>query len=395
MLAPIIALAILSTAPQAETPCSALIDFEAPADTGMGVHDIAWEREVDQAATLLADQRRPDCAKALSSDLSAALRAALEDGQIDEDRAGVLMARLGRVGHSATEQLHAWRLLAQGRPDQAQRAAQDASESLIKGGLAAELGSTRANRLESLLDDLFTLAEDAADVRAQLSAGDTTHARQQTERLGNLAQGWCDQGRLGQPQCEAVATEAAALMAMVEQRGQGSVPYLYQQDNLLEPDGTGANTAVAMLLAHFGATVTPDAITQEYGHRFADKPGGLASVFNDYAVRHRLPVRLIPHSDGSMAQLDRQLDAGTPTIVHGRFGVGGHAVVALRKSGSDYVVNDPGGRWTERFEGGYGYSRATDGQNARYSGGSFRKAVATHDGVNSAAVRWHELRWVE
>jgi hypothetical protein len=104
---------------------------------------------------------------------------------------------------------------------------------------------------------------------------------------------------------------------------------------------------------------------------------------------------LIPHSDGTMATLDRQLDAGTPTIVHGQFASSGHAVVALGKKGSRYLVNDPGGRWTESFRGGYGYSRAEDGQNAEYGGDAFRKAVATHDGVNSSAVQWQELRWVE
>jgi hypothetical protein len=394
MLAPILALALLASPAQAGSPCSALVDFEAPTDTGMA-RDVAWTREADKAAALLADQRRPDCAKALASELNAALRDALAGGWVHEEEAGEVMARLGRVSHFSSELTHAWRLLQQGRPDQAQGAAQDASDLLTSGGLAAELGSSRANRLECLLDDLFTLAQDAADVRRQLSAGDTTHAQQQAEALWSRAEGWCQQDRLGEPQCEAVTTETAALMGLVQERGQGSVPYLYQQDNLLNPDTSGANTAVAMLLAHFGADVSPDEITEAWGHRHADKAVGLAGIFNDYAVKHHLPVRLIPHSDGSVAQLDRQLDAGTPTIVHGRFASGGHAVVALQKEGSSYVVNDPGGRWTESWRGGYGYSRATDGQNARYGASSFRKAVATHDSVNSAPVQWHEIRWVD
>jgi hypothetical protein len=394
MLAPLLALALLASPAHAGDPCSALIDFEAPADTGLA-RDMAWGSEADKAQALLADQRRPDCAKLAASDINAALRDALAEGWVDEDEAGEVMARLGRVSHFSSELSHAWRLLQQGRPDQAQRAGQDASSLLHTGGLAAELGPTRANRMESLLDDLFTLAQDAADVRAQLSAGDTTRAQQDAEVLWRLAEGWCHQGRLGQPQCEAITTETATLMALVQERGQGSVPYLYQQDNLLEPDGSGGNTAVAMLLRHFGAEVSPDEITRAWGHRYADKAGGLATIFNDYAVKGGLPVRLIPHSDGSMAQLDRQLDAGTPTIVHGQFASSGHAVVVLRREGSSYVVNDPGGRWTESWRGGYGYSRATDGQNARYGGSSFRKAVATHDGVNSAPVQWQEIRWLD
>ncbi len=394
MLAPLLAL-LLSAAPiQAGTACSALMDFEAPADTGLA-KDVHWEREASAALTLLGDQRRPDCAQVLARELTEALRSGMASGGVDEDLAGVLMARLGRVGQFSGEMIRAGRLLQQGRPDQAQRAAQDASDMLAGSGLAEDLGSTRTNRMEALLDDISTLAQDAADVRAQLTAGDASQAQQDAEVLWKLAEGWCRQDRLGEPQCEAVTTETAALMAMVQQRGRGSVPYLYQQDNQSSPEGSGANTAVAMLLAHFGARVSPDEITAEYGHRHADKPAGLAGIFNDYAVRHGLPVRLTPHSDGSMAQLDRQLDAGTPTIVHGHFTSSGHAVVALRKEGSSYLVNDPAGRWTERFEGGYGYSRATDGQSARYGAGAFRKAVATHDGTNPAPVQWQELRWVE
>jgi len=394
MLAPLLALALASAPLTAGTSCSSLVDFEAPADTGMIQH-IHWEQHAAAAQALLADQRRPDCAKDLAGDLNAALKDALNKGSVDEDRAGVLMAQLGRVGHFSAELTHAWRLLQQGRPDQAQRAAQDASDLLTRAGLADELGSTRTNRLEALLDDLFTLAEDAADVRRQLGAGDTSHAQQQAEILWRLAEGWCQQDRLGEPQCEAVTTETAALMGIVQERGRGSVPYLYQQDNLLNPDSSGSNTAVAMLLAHFGADVSPDEITREWGHRHADKAVGLAGIFNDYAVKHGLEVRLIPHTDGSMTQLDGQLDAGTPTIVHGWFASGGHAVVALEKQGTSYRVNDPGGRWTESWRGGYGYSRATDGQNALYGGNNFRKAVATHDGTNSAPIQWQELRWVK
>jgi hypothetical protein len=393
MLALVLA-ALLSSPGHAAPSCADLVSFEPPTDTGL-VREIRWESEIAAATALLADHRRPDCAGPLSSELSAALRSALDEGRISEDRAGTLMAQLGRVGSFSREISRSARKIAQGQPDQAQRAAQDASEMLWSSGLAQELGSARANRMEALADDLFTLAQRATDLRRQLSAGDHHHTQQGAEALWSLTERWCASDRLGAPQCEAVTTEAAALMGIVSERGQGSVPYLYQQRNSLAPDSSGANTCVAMLLAHFGAQVEPDEITEAYGHRFADKPAGLASVFNDYAVRHDLPVRLTPHSGGSLADLDRQLDAGTPTIVHGQFSSSGHAVVALRKSGSRYVVNDPGGRWTESFRGGYGYSRAEDGQNAEYGGDAFRKAVATHDGVNSSAVHWQELRWVK
>ncbi len=378
---------VLSLPAWAGTPCGDLVSFDGVEDTGLVE---AWGVHVAHAQDL-----RADCAKRQASDVSAALREGLQDGSVDEDTAGELMARLGRLSTVSASVDRGWRLLQQGRPELAQDAAQEATALLESTGLAGELGSTQANRLRKLSSDLWTLAEDAADVRRSLAAGDHRNAQEGAEALWSLAEGWCRLGRIGELQCEAVTSEAAAIQALVQERGQGSVPYLYQQRNLENPDSSGANTAVAMLLQHFGAPVDPDAITRAWGARFADKPGGLAAVFNDYAVAHALPVRIIPHAQGSMAELDRQLEAGTPTIVHGRFGSGGHAVVALRKEGSSYVVNDPGGRWTEHFRGGYGYSGPTDGQNARYGGNAFRKAVATHDGVNSGPVAWHELRWVE
>jgi hypothetical protein len=394
MLALTLAAALLANTALAAPACSDLVTFTAPADTGMG-RDIDWEREVEAAAALLADARRPDCAGPLTSELSAAMRAALDDGALDEDTAGTLMARASRIGSFSREIGRTARLLAQGMPDQAQRSAQDASDMLVGSGLAEELGSARANRMEALTDDLASLGRQIADLNRQLGAGDHLHTQQGAETLWAQAERWCAQDRLGAPQCEAITSAAANLMGQVADRGQGSVPYLYQQRNTQNPDSSGANTCIAMLLAHFGADISPDEITTEYGNRYADKAAGAAGIFNDYAVRYGLPVRLIPHSSGTLADVDRQLDSGTPTIVHGSFDNSGHAVIALRKSGGRYVVNDPGGRWTGVFRGGYGYSRATDGQNAEYSGGSFRAAVGTHDGVNSAPVQWQELRWVE
>ncbi len=395
MLTTLLAVLVATSPAHAGTACADLHDFALPSDTGMSA-EIDWERHTGQALTLLTDGGRPDCAKELSSDLRAALRVANTEGRVNDTIAQDLQQRLGAVHAVAANVVRGWRLVQQGRPDHAQNTAQEALTSIASSGLVAQLTPTQRNRLESQANDLWTLAQDAADARKALSSGDTERAASLAQALWTMVEGWCGEGRLGVPQCVAITAEAASLLGKAEETGaSGEVPYLFQRDNLLDPDTSGANTAVAMLLAHYGASVSPDEITRAWGNRFANKPAGLANVFNDQAVKHGVPVRLIPHASGTMAELDRQLAAGVPTIVHGRFAVGGHAVVALRKEGSTYVVNDPGGRWTQHYEGGYGYSGSDEGRATRYDGSAFRKAVATHDGINTGPVSWHEIRRVD
>jgi hypothetical protein len=171
-----------------------------------------------------------------------------------------------------------------------------------------------------------------------------------------------------------------------------SVPYFYQYANLLHKGSSCQNTSLAMLLGYYGVKVTPDQITSRFGKDKAQSPEGLAQVFNTLAAEAGIPQRLRAHRDGSMGDLNRQLQAGTPTIVHGYFTGYGHVVLATGYDGSSYTVNDPAGRWSGVFKGGYGGAQSpTAGRGVQYSKSSFTSAVGTSDGSSTLPVWWHEV----
>jgi hypothetical protein len=185
-----------------------------------------------------------------------------------------------------------------------------------------------------------------------------------------------------------------------EEGGEGrdvppSVPYFYQYANGLYPSASCQNTSIAMVLKWLGWTGTPDTITSRFGKTLAQSPAGLAQVFNTLASEAGLDARLTPHTDGSVAGLNALLDAGKPTIVHGYMTGYGHVVVVLGRAGSDYVVNDPAGRWAERFMGGYPYGwNGSVGRAIRYPQGAFEAAIATSDGSTYLPLWYHELTGV-
>ena len=175
-----------------------------------------------------------------------------------------------------------------------------------------------------------------------------------------------------------------------------AIPYFYQYANTLSPSATCQNTSIAMVLRWLGWSGTPDSITSRFGKNLAQSPAGLAQVFNTLASEAGMDARLTPHTDGSLAGFNELLAAGKPTIVHGYMTGYGHVVVALGRAGSDYVVNDPAGRWAERFKGGYPYGwNSSAGRAIRYARGPFEDAIATSNGVTHLPLWYHELTGVD
>ncbi len=171
-----------------------------------------------------------------------------------------------------------------------------------------------------------------------------------------------------------------------------AVPYLYQYSNQLSPGATCSQTSVAMLLAWYGWKGKPDDITAKYGVAATQSPAGLASVFNDYAKSMGVPQRLKAHTDGTIEQVNALLAKGKPVIVHGYFTSAGHVLVLLEMSGTDYVVNDPAGKWTQVFKGGYpsGWN-PTAGKLVKYGVNAVYDAIATWDGGAPAPIWYHEI----
>jgi hypothetical protein len=74
----------------------------------------------------------------------------------------------------------------------------------------------------------------------------------------------------------------------------------------------------------------------------------------------------------------------------------GHVVVALGRSGSEYVVNDPAGRWAQTWKGSYPYGwNAAIGRQIRYGQAAFEQAVATSNGSTYLPLWYHELTGVD
>ena len=175
-----------------------------------------------------------------------------------------------------------------------------------------------------------------------------------------------------------------------------SVPYFYQYANDLHPSASCQNTSIAMVLAWLGWNGEPDDITARFGKDLAQSPAGLAQVFNTLASEAGLSARLTPRTSGSLEGFNQLLSEGKPTIVHGYMTSYGHVVVALGRSGSDYVINDPAGRWAQTWKGGYPYGwNAGAGRGIRYSASAFEQAVATSNGSSFMPLWYHELTGVD
>jgi len=149
---------------------------------------------------------------------------------------------------------------------------------------------------------------------------------------------------------------------------------------------------VAMVLAHHGWAGTPDDISDDWGTTHAQSPAGLAEVFNHYATADGLGVSMTPHTTGTVQDVRDLLHAGKPVIVHGYFTGYGHVVVTVGYDGSEYLVNDPAGSWSETFMGGYaGGCGGGIGEYIRYGEAAFEAAIATSDGYSFLPVWYHEL----
>jgi len=169
------------------------------------------------------------------------------------------------------------------------------------------------------------------------------------------------------------------------------VPYAYQYDNAVDAADSATATSVSMMLAHYGAEVSPDHITKSWGAGATQSPAGFADMFNHYAELHGLDERLVARLDGTIADLEAQLERGDPVPVHAYTTPSGGVLVATGHTGSGWTVNDPTGRWNQRFKGAYPRWGDRSGHGVTYGSGPFRRAVATWDGRTPAPIWWHEV----
>ena len=171
------------------------------------------------------------------------------------------------------------------------------------------------------------------------------------------------------------------------------VPYFFQYSNRLNPAQTCQNTSIAMVLAYLGWEGEPDDITREWGKDFAQEPRNLRYLFNILATDHFLGGALSTTTTGTLEQFRRTVDSGAVVIVHGYFTSYGHVLVVTgRTEDGDYIVNDPAGRWSEVFRGGYLPSGVNTGHGIVYDMDRFEAAISTSDGAGFLPLWYHTLR---
>ncbi len=365
-----------------------------------------WEAMTENALAVLVEQGRTDCAKLEVQLVEESAHTALQDELVDHAWMEALLER-SRFTWSLADKLEdGWSLLEQGQPFIAKAATQRLNEAVRAAGRDGRLSSVQVNKLLVMSSDLWSAADGLKDAQEGLNDGFLDAAAAHSQGIVREARGWHDQRRIADLQLGVVEERAGTIETSAElerqrraqkrlQLSADDVPYLCQHDNDLFPDSSGQNTAVAMLLRFYGVTITADQITRDRGKDRARHPEGLAEVFNHYAIQAGISMRLAPQQSDDLEAVDAQLRSGKPTIVHGLFSPGGHAVLVFDRDDYAYMVHDPGGAWSGVLEGGYALGAQSGGRGAQYSLGAFREAVATLDGLEETPVLWQEVYQAE
>lgn len=190
-------------------------------------------------------------------------------------------------------------------------------------------------------------------------------------------------GGISSPSAGSTASSSASTATKSPQQpyssgsGGTDVPYFCQYDNAYRPGGSCQNTSAAMILRKYGWGGTPDTISNRFGTYMGQTPQGLANIFNTLASEKGLSVRAKAYSAASMSQMNSLLSSGSPVIVFGWFTRSGHVIVLKGYDGSNYIANDPAGKWSQSYKGGYPYG-ASGGKGAKY--GKYPMAEALVEG---------------
>ena len=166
-----------------------------------------------------------------------------------------------------------------------------------------------------------------------------------------------------------------------------NVPYFYQYSNTKNPSGSCQNTSVAMVMKYFAAKeglqtvadgVTPDAISTIWGTSKAQSVAGMEELFNKEAAARGIKARDVGSETMPLADFVNNAKVmKKPFIVHGYFTNYGHIMVVLGFDGTNYICNDPAGKWSQQYKkGGYSTTNDTEGVAIKYSKAAFEAAIS-------------------
>ena len=151
--------------------------------------------------------------------------------------------------------------------------------------------------------------------------------------------------------------------------------YFYQYSNLVGKPKTCANTSLAMVHNFLkpNKKIIPDKITSDFGIKRAQRPSGMLQIAKSYGLHSKMTTQ------GEIKDIKFHLSEGRPVIVNGYFTSSGHLVVIVGydPETDEYIVNDPSGKWNQKWKGGYPRHNSRNGHKVRYKAKNFEHAITT------------------
>lgn len=167
------------------------------------------------------------------------------------------------------------------------------------------------------------------------------------------------------------------------------IPYYNQYANTISPEASCQNTVMAMILSWYGAEVTPDELSEEWGISYAQSVDGWEDMFNTMAERKQLEIRDFGTTSGTIDELQQELEHGRPVVVHAYFTSSGHTVVVNGYDRDYYYVHDPAGQWNgEVCGGGYEGTADSSGYYVAYERSAFEEVITSSSCTTQDGVVW-------
>jgi hypothetical protein len=187
--------------------------------------------------------------------------------------------------------------------------------------------------------------------------------------------------------CEACAPRSFSAPENKSAGGENrlSVPYYCQYNNTFQAEDSSGTTSLAMVLGHYGKSVTPDSMFQDIG-----KLNSLEAL--KVAAKHYGFDAIVSRST-MITQMQAEIDAGRPLILAADFASeGGHFVVVTGYDSKGFWVNDPAGYWDEVSfspQGGYAAIQQCPSATGHGRHYSYKAVVRAFDrGRGSDGMGW-------
>ncbi len=169
------------------------------------------------------------------------------------------------------------------------------------------------------------------------------------------------------------------------------VPYLSQNDNVIDPYETCNVTCVAMCLRFYGVKgdgsgQLEDQLMKTIRRKSLNRgnPEHLKQLVDEYPNFNLSDEFTF---NGSFKKIRDSIDQGYPVIIHGMFTPPGHIIVVKGYDDNGFIVNDPHG---EYFSWGYDRSKSGDGLHYSYS---LIAKVCSPESMNNPSNIWmHSIK---